>query len=262
MSRHIIIGDVHGCITELLKLLEKVQPTDDDTIVFIGDLIHKGPQSKAVVEHIHLLSLMHNNVVVVQGNHEEKHLRWLQAEEIREKTGRPNNMQHVGEYAGIALEDEQVEFLRNTHIAYSFKSGDRLFTCVHAGIPLHLESIPSAEEYNAMPRNHRKYYDQVMRCRYETPEGKMVSLGDEAPTDKFWADRYDGSFGHVFFGHQPFFTETPAQWDFATGIDLGAVYGYYLCAAIVENGDVSFVTVASEQKYTEPLHLSKREPIQ
>ena len=32
----------------------------------------------------------------------------------------------------------------------------------------------------------------------------MKSLGDEAPTDPYWAEVYDGRFGHVVFGHEAF----------------------------------------------------------
>jgi len=48
--RTIFIGDVHGCIDELDDLLTDLNPSTDDRLIFIGDLIRKGPASRAVWE--------------------------------------------------------------------------------------------------------------------------------------------------------------------------------------------------------------------
>ena len=68
MTRHIIIGDVHGMLDELASLIEKVDPGFDDTIIFVGDLVDKGPDSVGVVEFVRRLAESFN-VVVVEGNH-------------------------------------------------------------------------------------------------------------------------------------------------------------------------------------------------
>src|SRR4051794_14053788 len=49
MSRHIIIGDIHGCYKELLELLAHVGATDEDILVSVGDLVDRGPDSPAVL---------------------------------------------------------------------------------------------------------------------------------------------------------------------------------------------------------------------
>jgi hypothetical protein len=42
MTDHIIaIGDVHGCAKALATLIEAIQPTGSDTLVFLGDYIGK-----------------------------------------------------------------------------------------------------------------------------------------------------------------------------------------------------------------------------
>ena len=41
----IIIGDVHGCDTALRALLDKVKPGAEDTLVMLGDLFDRGPDS-------------------------------------------------------------------------------------------------------------------------------------------------------------------------------------------------------------------------
>lgn len=51
-GRLIVIGDVHGCHDELQQLLRKVDyQQQDDNLVFVGDLVNKGPKSAQVICH-------------------------------------------------------------------------------------------------------------------------------------------------------------------------------------------------------------------
>src|SRR5262245_24804645 len=69
-GRLIAIGDVHGCVHALDAVLEAIDPAKDDRIVFLGDLIDQGRESREVLERI--IKLMRQcDVVLVQGNHEE-----------------------------------------------------------------------------------------------------------------------------------------------------------------------------------------------
>lgn len=69
--RTIAIGDVHGCFNALEHLLEGViKPTTDDTIIFLGDLIDRGPHSKKVLNYIFHLEDEGFNVIRLLGNHE------------------------------------------------------------------------------------------------------------------------------------------------------------------------------------------------
>mgnify|MGYP003640389077 FL=1 len=64
--RTLIIGDVHGCLRELDLLLEKAgYRFGDDRLIFVGDLINKGPNSLGVLQRAYELK-----AEVVIGNHE------------------------------------------------------------------------------------------------------------------------------------------------------------------------------------------------
>jgi len=85
-ARLLIIGDVHGMLDELKTLLDKADYTASrgDRVIFVGDLINKGPESAGVVQYA-----MDINATTVRGNHEDKVLRvWAGAEEatIRAET--------------------------------------------------------------------------------------------------------------------------------------------------------------------------------
>lgn len=69
-ERLIAIGDVHGCRAALEGLLEVVAPRPSDRIVFLGDYIDRGPDSRGVIDAVLDLS-EHFDVVTLMGNHEE-----------------------------------------------------------------------------------------------------------------------------------------------------------------------------------------------
>ena len=72
MSKIFTIGDIHGCSKPLAELLEKIAPllTKDDTIIFIGDYIDRGPDSKGVIDIVLRLKSEHSRVITLLGNHE------------------------------------------------------------------------------------------------------------------------------------------------------------------------------------------------
>jgi hypothetical protein len=69
-ARTLIVGDVHGCIDELERLLEAVGMTRDDRLVMVGDLVAKGPESVAVLRLLQELK-----AESVLGNHDAHLLR-------------------------------------------------------------------------------------------------------------------------------------------------------------------------------------------
>lgn len=73
-KRTIVVGDVHGCFDELQDLLQACgyRPASD-RLIFVGDLINKGPKS-----HETLKFVRENRLDVVMGNHELKFLKHLQ----------------------------------------------------------------------------------------------------------------------------------------------------------------------------------------
>ena len=69
MARTLAIGDIHGCLTALDTLLGFVQPTPSDQLIFLGDYVDRGPDSKGVLDR--LIELQRTGrVVCLRGNHE------------------------------------------------------------------------------------------------------------------------------------------------------------------------------------------------
>jgi serine/threonine protein phosphatase 1 len=79
-----VVGDIHGRCAQLHTLLEML-PRDEeaDTLVFLGDLIDRGPDVPGCVEHV--LSLCQGNsehVICLRGNHEQMLLDFLDDENL------------------------------------------------------------------------------------------------------------------------------------------------------------------------------------
>lgn len=74
--KRLIIGDIHGCYTELQELLDKVGLSADDEIIAIGDIVDRGPDSPNVLNFFRT----HPNARSLMGNHERKHVRSFRGE--------------------------------------------------------------------------------------------------------------------------------------------------------------------------------------
>ena len=149
------IGDIHGRYDLLRLLLDRVgehaqglPPAKSLHIVFLGDLIDRGPDSAKVVEFLHDLEQRTDQVIVLMGNHEEAMLkslegdagvlkRWLSvggAETVasyglRLPDPRDDGRQYI-RYLQSALPGPQMRWLRN--LPLTAQSGDYFFC--HAGI--------------------------------------------------------------------------------------------------------------------------------
>jgi serine/threonine protein phosphatase 1 len=76
-GRLLCIGDVHGCAPELERLIAAVDPRPEDRLVFLGDYVDRGRDSKATVEFLCALATRLPDTVFLRGNHEEMFLDFI-----------------------------------------------------------------------------------------------------------------------------------------------------------------------------------------
>jgi serine/threonine protein phosphatase 1 len=77
LGRTFIIGDIHGDLAALDKVLERLPGLHaGDTLVFLGDYLDRGPDSRGVIERVRALeAACPARVVALRGNHEDK---WIE----------------------------------------------------------------------------------------------------------------------------------------------------------------------------------------
>ena len=119
MTRHLAIGDIHGCINALTSLIEFVEPGAEDTIVTLGDYVDRGPDSAAVLDFVIKLGSTHN-LVPLRGNHE---IMMLDARDKKgwlgpwlSYGGEETLQSYGGSFNGVP--DSHFDFLENSLLPY------------------------------------------------------------------------------------------------------------------------------------------------
>jgi serine/threonine protein phosphatase 1 len=127
----IAIGDVHGCAGSLERLLDELEPTADDHLVFIGDYVDRGPDSRGVLSRLIRLK-DEARCTFIRGNHDQMMLDYVDHGEFalwRVNGGLATLSSYMQE-GRLHIPDEHVTFLRDTRLF--FDTPDYLF--VHAGL--------------------------------------------------------------------------------------------------------------------------------
>ncbi len=200
--RTIIVGDVHGCASELDALLDRVAFSSGDRLVFVGDLIARGPSSLGVLD-----IARRTGAVVVRGNHEQKLLDW----HVGLATKFPIGKLHRD--LGRSLRPTDWTLLRTSQI--TFDMPEHAVRVVHAGID---------------PRLAGDAQDPGTMMRIRTV---IAPDGTRGERHELWATRYSGP-PHVVFGHNAAPGLQMHPW--ATGLDTGCVYGGRLTAIALAPG--------------------------
>lgn len=131
----IAIGDIHGCVRALEKLLEKLALTPDDHLIFLGDYIDRGPDSKGVIERLLALDQTHR-CTFLRGNHEALMLDFLDhgKYDLWYINGGATTLTSYVENNAVRIPSTHEAFIRRTELYYE----DEDFFYVHAGLNPHL----------------------------------------------------------------------------------------------------------------------------
>lgn len=218
--RHVFIGDVHGCLDELEALVRKVRLGPADRVVFVGDLVAKGPDSAGVVAYARELKAL-----CVRGNHDEAVLRIRRA---RRGVGERERPKKTHLRVAETLSEADWRWLELLPLSLRFPEFDSIV--VHAGV------VPGKALSEQRP------YD-LMTMRTLRPDGyASPRLEDGA----LWAQAYRGP-ERVIFGHDAI---TGLQREpFALGLDTGCVYGRELTALVLPANEL--VSVPARRAYRE-----------
>lgn len=202
--RTIAIGDIHGCAQELEALLEQLQLEKGDLIVFLGDYIDRGLESRRVIEIIVELS-KHYEVVALKGNHEAMFLDFLD---------RPNSdgaglfvlnggsstlANYAAEDGSFAIPEEHLRFL---HSLKTFHQTEDLFF-VHAGVPeIPLREITVEKHEFAMLWSRQPFLSTSFKWEKLVVHGHTPKLEPEIKTNRINVDTgcvYDGHLTAIEF---------------------------------------------------------------
>ncbi len=235
-----IIGDVHGCLDELLELLRLLgyETTRDEQgyavrsakarkLIFLGDLVDRGPDSAGVLRLVMRLAT-EGQALCVPGNHDIKLLRALRGRAVRVTHG-------LGEtLAQLAGEPDEFRAAAATFIddlvSHYVLDGGRLVVA-HAGMKAEMQGRGSG------------------RVREFALYGETTGETDEfgLPVRHNWAAEYRGNAA-VIYGHTP--VPEPEWINNTLNIDTGCAFGGRLTA--LRWPERELVHVAARRIYANP----------
>ncbi|MEW1634735.1 polynucleotide kinase-phosphatase [Streptomyces sp. NPDC093801] len=228
-----IIGDVHGCSSELETLLGKLGYEDGvhpagRTAVFVGDLVDRGPDSPGVLRRV-MGMVRSGNALCVPGNHENKLGRYLKGSTVRQTHGLAETVEQLSRESEEFAKEVR-EFISGL-VSHYVLDGGRLVVC-HAGLP-------------------EKYHGRTSgRVRSHALYGETTGETDEfgLPVRYPWAEDYRGRAA-VVYGHTPVPDTT---WINNTiCLDTGAVFGGRMTA--LRWPERELVDVPAEKVWYEPV---------
>ena len=194
MSRHLAIGDIHGCNTALETLIEFVGLRSDDTIVFLGDYVDRGPGSAAVLDYVINLAKTHN-VIPLRGNHE------LMMLDSREKKSWLHSWLNYGGAETLAsysdsvnpeepfadIPEAHIDFLENRLLPH-YECDTHFFVHANADADKPLDEQPDSSLYWRRYRDPQRHCSgKIMVCGHTIQEsGEPANNGDAVCIDT-WA---------------------------------------------------------------------------
>ncbi|MFD9140591.1 polynucleotide kinase-phosphatase [[Kitasatospora] papulosa] len=231
-----IIGDIHGCSSELDTLLGKLgyengSHPEGRTAVFVGDLVDRGPDSPGVLRRV-MSMVSSGDALCVPGNHENKLGRYLKGRKVQHSHGLAETVEQLEREDAEHPEfrEEVADFIDGL-VSHYVLDGGRLVVC-HAGLPEKYHGRTSGRV-----RSHALYGDTT---------GETDEFG--LPVRYPWAEEYRGAAA-VVYGHTPVPT---ASWVNNTlCLDTGAVFGGKMTALRWPEREI--VDVPAERVWYEPV---------
>ncbi|MCF6522685.1 polynucleotide kinase-phosphatase [Streptomyces sp. JJ36] len=221
-----LIGDVHGCRSELETLLTGrlgyvlerdaagrpcgARHPEGRTAVFVGDLVDRGPDSPGVLRLVRGM-VVAGTALCVPGNHEHKLARCLRGRKVTRSHGLAETLEQLerAEAADPGFTERVREFLDGL-VSHYVLDGGRLVVS-HAGLPEKYHGRTSGRV-----RAHALYGDTT---------GETDAYG--LPVRYPWAEDYRGRAA-VVYGHTP--VPRAAWLNNTLCLDTGCVFGGALTA--------------------------------
>lgn len=235
-----IIGDVHGCYEELLVLLQTLGYhihtnliTSDKaalshprnrTLVFVGDLVDRGPYSKQVLSLV-MNAVNYRGALCVRGNHEDKFLRYLKGKKVTLTHGLEVTASQFPE-PSEALYARTIAFIKKLGSHYVLDEGK--LVVAHAGLTEALQERESGKVLSF--------------ALFGDTTGEVDERG--LPVRNDWAQTYQGK-AVVVYGHTP--VKEAIWFNKTICIDTGCVFGGKLTA--LQYPEMQLVSVAANKTY-------------
>ena len=228
-NRTIIIGDLHGCADETRALMKKCSVRAEDQVIFLGDLVDRGPDIAECVELAMHRERVQGKPACILGNHEERHLFY---DDIEKKKGQVTVSSPTHAATRKQLKASHYDYFRR--LPKYIRLPEFHAVCVHAGV-YPGRPIEKQTDRHLLHAQMIRPFDEFGNLTYEEKTVWASKVPDGETGWGFWTKYWDGP-ERIIFGHsvlnKPLFT------DKVVGLDGGACFGLELWALVLPDWEI------------------------
>lgn len=221
MGRLLAVGDIHGYCTKLCRLMEKVQPTQEDKIIFLGDYVDRGPNCPGVINYLIKFGQEYPNIVFLAGNHDHLFVSMLSKIGILPQIEFGVSKKAV-HYKTIA----EVPPYRKDYPAIFYANGGT-------------STLAQYKVFEDLPRDHVRFFAGLKLFHEEMADGKNfffvhagirpgVSLDNQTAEDLLWITEWEDEFnkgygfgGRIIVRGHSYFMDVPGTSPYLINVDSG-----------------------------------------
>lgn len=217
MKRTLVFGDIHGGLKALIQLLERIDYSENDRFVFLGDYVDGWSDSAQVIDFLIELS-QKQECIFIRGNHDVWCHDWLMNDVINDIWFLHGGKSTIESYQNVDLltKKKHLDFFTNMK-DYLVDEHNNLF--IHAGFSsMH---GPDKEHYTSNYSWDRTLWEMAL------------TMDKRIPKDSLSYPKRLLLFNEIYIGHTPtlhYNIEIPMQGCNVWNIDTGAgFYGKLTC---------------------------------
>lgn len=209
-KRTFVIGDIHGEVKTLSNLIKSLKLKPDDELIFLGDVVDKGPDTRETIDFLIKFS-QKNKCTFVRGNHEEMMLgavveKHPRAQQYWPIFGGAQTMKSYGaetiDQAAAKIPDEHIRFLSSMVDAHITDKHVFVHASWNTQKPLREQSRATLRYkfMNAVQPDRR--FGKTIVCGHSSMmSGKPAAKGNFLCIDTIeygWLTAYELSSGHFY----------------------------------------------------------------
>lgn len=214
--RILVVGDIHGCAKTLTSMIDQLEVTHEDKVVFLGDYVDRGDGVFSVIEQLIEFKEMFPDTVFIKGNHEDMFLKYIKGE------GRMDDARMFLYNGGTSTINSYLEHLNLT------------------------DTREDPFDWDKLPESHQKFYNEL-KVMHEIDKYVFVHAGvrpqvhlyDQEDHDMIWIR---GEFLHwpmevlkgrvIVHGHTPMEEDERINYNERypdrINLDSACVFDFYL----------------------------------
>ena len=232
MNRKIAIGDIHGGLKALVQLLQRIDLSPDDTLIFLGDYVDGWSDSANTVTYLIELAKQ-NTCIFIRGNHDDLTEAWLKTGDLNEQWLQHGGQSSIDAYRNFSSEEKKAHLnFYSQMVDYYIDNSNNLF--VHAGF-----TNLRGPEQEYFPKT--LYWDRTLWEMVLALDKKLAKDNDHYPKRLLL-------FEEIFIGHTPVTRigkEKPVNIANVWNTDTGAAF----------KGKISAIEISTKEIWqSDPVH--------